>query len=175
MRFSYEAKAQATQAAQAVHRSGRPFQQAKNPATDSRFLQIVAKPNRATSKKTPKITRVAFTVSRLMEFCTLRELQNQTGHSLYEWPLVVEKELIDNALDACEEAEIAPVISIASSIPARRNAITFRFRGGNRSALTIVANGAVQAPLPFFSFPLPFALPPPSRRRSPRSHRRPPR
>ena len=56
---------------------------------------------------------MAFRVSRLMEFCTRRELQNQTGHGVYDWPLVVLKELMDNALDACEEAEIAPVISIA--------------------------------------------------------------
>ena len=54
-----------------------------------------------------------FKVSRLMEFCTRRELVNQTGHDVYEWPLVVLKELFDNALDAAEEAEIAPVISIA--------------------------------------------------------------
>jgi hypothetical protein len=47
-----------------------------------------------------------------MEFCTRRELQNQTGHGVGEWPLVVLKELVDNALDACEEAEVAPVISI---------------------------------------------------------------
>jgi DNA topoisomerase VI subunit B len=47
-----------------------------------------------------------------MEFCTKRELQNQTGHSVYQWPLVVLKELVDNALDACEEAEVAPMISI---------------------------------------------------------------
>jgi hypothetical protein len=60
-----------------------------------------------------KLTRVPFTVSRLMEFCTQRELVNQTGHDVYEWPLVVLKELVDNALDACEEAEIAPVISIS--------------------------------------------------------------
>ena len=60
-----------------------------------------------------------------MEFCTLRELQNQTGHSYEEWPLVVLKELMDNALDACEEAEVAPVISIAvgrSSIAIQDNA-----------------------------------------------------
>jgi DNA topoisomerase VI subunit B len=61
----------------------------------------------------PKLTRVPFTVSRLMEFCTRRELVNQTGHDIYEWPLVVLKELVDNALDACEETEIASVISIA--------------------------------------------------------------
>ena len=48
-----------------------------------------------------------------MEFCTRRELQNQTGHGVAQWPLVVLKELVDNALDACEEAEVAPVISIA--------------------------------------------------------------
>ncbi len=48
-----------------------------------------------------------------MEFCTRRELQNQTGHGVEQWPLVVLKELVDNALDACEEAEVAPVISIA--------------------------------------------------------------
>jgi DNA topoisomerase VI subunit B len=56
---------------------------------------------------------VPFKVSRLMEFCTRRELVNQTGHDVYEWALVVEKELFDNALDAAEEAEIAPIISIA--------------------------------------------------------------
>jgi hypothetical protein len=90
-------------------------QQAKTKGTEPRFLQIVAKPDevKRKEKQQPKLTRVAFRVSRLMEFCTKRELQNQTGHSAQEWPLVVLKELTDNALDACEEAEIAPVISIA--------------------------------------------------------------
>jgi hypothetical protein len=89
------------------------FQQAKNSTYRPQFLQIVAKPDRRTkAKPESKLTRVAFRVSRLMEFCTQRELQNQTGHSVYDWPLVVLKELMDNALDACEEAEIAPVISI---------------------------------------------------------------
>jgi histidine kinase/DNA gyrase B/HSP90-like ATPase len=59
-----------------------------------------------------KITRVPFTVSRLMEFCNRRELTNQTGHDASEWPLVILKELVDNALDECEEAGIAPVIDI---------------------------------------------------------------
>jgi len=74
----------------------------------------VAKPKRAAreAKPEPKLTRVAFTVSRLMEFCSERELQNQTGHSILEWPLVVCKEAIDNALDACEEAEVAPGITV---------------------------------------------------------------
>jgi hypothetical protein len=59
-----------------------------------------------------KLTRVPFTVSRLMEFCNKRELVNQTGHDVFEWPLVVLKEATDNALDECEEAGIAPEIDI---------------------------------------------------------------
>jgi hypothetical protein len=70
-----------------------------------------------------KLTRVPFTVSRLMEFCTRRELVNQTGHDVYDWPLVILKELVDNALDAAEEAEIAPAISIAVSDPLAADAI----------------------------------------------------
>ena len=53
-----------------------------------------------------RLARVPFKVSRLMEFCTRRELVNQTGHDVFEWPLVILKELTDNALDAAEEAEI---------------------------------------------------------------------
>src|SRR5271156_2924264 len=74
-----------------------------------RFLQI-AEPN--PQKQRHKLTRVPFQVSRLMEFCSIRELQNQTGHDVWDWPLVVLKELFDNALDACEEAEVAPVINV---------------------------------------------------------------
>jgi hypothetical protein len=35
-----------------------------------------------------KIERVAFTTSRLMEFCTEKELVAQTGHESYQWPRV---------------------------------------------------------------------------------------
>jgi DNA topoisomerase VI subunit B len=97
--------------------SGAVFEQAKKSGGEPQFLQIVAKdgsatPNKSNSKAEPKLTRVAFKVSRLMEFCTIRELQNQTGHSYDDWALVVLKELMDNALDACEEVEVASVISI---------------------------------------------------------------
>src|SRR6516164_507339 len=89
------------------------FEQAKKPADDPQFLQIVANTGRyGRGKPEPKLTRVAFKVSRLMEFCSERELQNQTGHSIYDWPLVVAKEIVDNALDACEEAEVAPNITV---------------------------------------------------------------
>ena len=50
-----------------------------------------------------------------MEFCSLRELQNQTGHDVWDWPLVVLKELLDNALDACEEVGVAPVVKVSVS------------------------------------------------------------
>jgi hypothetical protein len=106
-------------------RRGARFQQAKKPRKRTQFLRIVAKPDRATRRK---LTRVVFQVSRLMEFCTKRELQNQTGHSIYDWPLVVLKELVDNALDACEEAEVAPVIEVIigpSSITIQDNADGF--------------------------------------------------
>jgi DNA topoisomerase VI subunit B len=59
-----------------------------------------------------RLTRTTFKTSRLLEFCTEKELVNQTGHDTYEWPLVILKELLDNALDACEEREIAPVIQV---------------------------------------------------------------
>jgi hypothetical protein len=60
-----------------------------------------------------KIERVAFITSRLAEFCTEDELTKQTDHPASEWSLVVFKEATDNSLDACEEADIAPVIHIS--------------------------------------------------------------
>ena len=60
----------------------------------------------------PSLARLVFTTSRLAEFCSKRELINQTGHDSEDWPLVVLKELTDNALDAAEEAGVAPVIMI---------------------------------------------------------------
>ena len=53
--------------------------------------------------------------------------------SVDDWPLVVLKEVMDNALDACEEAEIAPVISIAVT----PGLITIRDNGGGMETDTI--------------------------------------
>ena len=55
-----------------------------------------------------KLHRTAFRTSRLLDFCSRKELIAQTGHQPDDWPLVVLKELIDNALDACEEGGTAP-------------------------------------------------------------------
>jgi DNA topoisomerase VI subunit B len=76
---------------------------------------------------TRKLIRVPFAVSRLAEFCNRKELINQTGHDVWEWPLVVLKELVDNALDECEEAGIAPSIQI--DVVGNRITITDNGRG----------------------------------------------
>jgi DNA topoisomerase VI subunit B len=91
-----------------------------------------------------------------MEFCTRRELVNQTGHDVLEWALVVLKELVDNAIDACEEAEIAPVISITvkrglivvedngPGIPAEtiENVLDYSIRVSSREAYASPTRGA---------------------------------
>ena len=58
------------------------------------------------------LERVAFTTSRMLEFFTQKELQMQIGREPSSWPIVLLKELIDNALDACEQAGTAPDITV---------------------------------------------------------------
>jgi DNA topoisomerase VI subunit B len=92
------------------------IEQAKSASSERVVFTNQGKAENQETPVTPakgKLTRVPFTVSRLMEFASRRELANQTGHDAWEWPLVILKELVDNSADACEEAEIAPVISIA--------------------------------------------------------------
>jgi DNA topoisomerase VI subunit B len=69
----------------------------------------------ARRRPAPILERVAFKTSRLAEFCGQRELVAQTGHAVEDWPLVTLKELVDNALDAAEEAEIAPEVDVTVS------------------------------------------------------------
>jgi DNA topoisomerase VI subunit B len=59
-----------------------------------------------------ELKRETFTTSRLMDFFSIKELTAQVGHSERDWPLVAVKELVDNALDACEDHNIPPVIEI---------------------------------------------------------------
>ena len=58
------------------------------------------------------LQRKAFSISRLAEFVSESELVKQIGHPVADWPLVIAKELIDNALDEAEEAGTAPSIEI---------------------------------------------------------------
>ncbi len=67
------------------------------------------KPRQAPSKK---LERLHFKTSRSLDFLSRKELVAQTGHQVAEWPLVCLKELVDNALDACEEADIPPRIAV---------------------------------------------------------------
>jgi DNA topoisomerase VI subunit B len=62
---------------------------------------------------TSALKRHTFVTSRLLEFTSEKELALQTGQPAALWPLVVLKELPDNALDACEEAGVAPRLTIA--------------------------------------------------------------
>src|SRR5215475_16013282 len=79
------------------HRDDPPpqIQQAQKPVEGAQFLPNVAKP---TERREHKLTRLAFTVSRLTDYCSEKELVKQTGHAVQDWPLVMLKELFDNAL-----------------------------------------------------------------------------
>jgi DNA topoisomerase VI subunit B len=61
------------------------------------------------------LERKAFATSRLADFTSIPELQKQTGHAVGDWPLVVLKELLDNAVDAAEKAGTAPVVDVSIS------------------------------------------------------------
>jgi hypothetical protein len=58
------------------------------------------------------LDRTHFNISRSAEYFDIKELQAQTGQPVAKFGEVVLKELIDNALDACESAGIDPVIHI---------------------------------------------------------------
>jgi DNA topoisomerase VI subunit B len=60
----------------------------------------------------PTLGRTTFRTSRLLDFCSRKELIAQTGHREDQWPLVALKELVDNALDVCEDAAVASVVNV---------------------------------------------------------------
>jgi DNA topoisomerase VI subunit B len=59
-----------------------------------------------------KLTRTAFVTNRALEFFTEAELRTQIGYDRKLWPIVVAKELLDNALDECENGGIRPKIAV---------------------------------------------------------------
>lgn len=61
---------------------------------------------------TTTLERATFATSRTLEFFSEKELTLQIGAAPEQWPLALVKELIDNALDACESAGIQPEITI---------------------------------------------------------------
>ena len=127
----------------------------------SRGAQNVKTRARQSAKKqalrsAPKLVRTTFLTSREMDFFNEKELVTQTGHPKAEWPLVFLKETIDNALDACEEADIAPEIEVtadAGGIAVKDNgaglpeatlkaAMDFTVRASNREAYVAPDRGA---------------------------------
>jgi DNA topoisomerase VI subunit B len=82
----------------------------------------------------PRLNREVFTTSRLLEFCSRKELELQSGHTPDQWPLVVGKELGDNVLDASEDQEgVQPELS-------------FTVTTGARPSITVADNGPGIAP-----------------------------
>ena len=63
----------------------------------------------------PTLHRTTFAISRLLEYFDPKELSMQLGAEPSRWGLLLLKELIDNALDACETAGTAPHIGITLS------------------------------------------------------------
>ena len=55
----------------------------------------------------PRLERTTFHTNRSLDFCNEKGLITETGHEPELWPLVVVKELIDNALDAAMESRDA--------------------------------------------------------------------
>jgi DNA topoisomerase VI subunit B len=85
----------------------------------------------------PTQQRATFTTSRLLEFTSRKELELQTGQPAALWPLVALKELIDNSLDACEEAGIAPQLTVA--IDSAKTTITVADNGPGIPATTVAS------------------------------------
>jgi DNA topoisomerase VI subunit B len=83
----------------------------------------------------PALHRATFKTSRLLDFASEKELVAQTGHQREAWPLVLLKELVDNAIDACEEAGTAPVVTVTVN----KTGITVADNGPGLPAKTIKA------------------------------------
>ncbi|MFZ4539887.1 hypothetical protein [Propionivibrio sp.] len=91
-----------------------------------------------------------------MDFFSQKELTAQTGHHVNDWPTVIIKELIDNGLDACEDASIAPVLQVTFNadgisvidngpgLPASTidNVLDFSIRESSREAYVSPTRGA---------------------------------
>jgi DNA topoisomerase VI subunit B len=90
-------------------------------------------------KSPPKgLARHTFVTSRQLEFTSEKELVLQTGHPVEQWPLVIAKEIGDNALDACEDKGIAPDLSFTVITARGKGAITVTDNGPGIPADTVV-------------------------------------
>lgn len=76
-----------------------------------------------------KLQRTTFKISRAAQYIEARALTAMTGQGEGKFADVVTKELMDNALDACETSGVAPEITLA---------VEERFSGG--VAITVSDN-----------------------------------
>lgn len=83
------------------------------------------------------LNRTMFETSRAAEYFDPKELQAQTGQPIYMFPAVVIKELVDNALDACESDGVAPIIDINTSVHDSEIHISVQDNAGGISPETI--------------------------------------
>ena len=63
--------------------------------------------NATLNNRKNKLDRTTLKTSRILDYCSEKSLALETGHDRHEWPLVIVKELLDNALDACEDVGTA--------------------------------------------------------------------
>ena len=118
--------------------------------------EMTEKRNQHGRNATVKLKRETFRTSRMMDFCNRKELTAQTGHPPDLWPLVILKELVDNALDACEEGGVAPAIQVRAdddgitvtdngpgiSVDTVRAVLDFNIRVSSREAYVSPTRGA---------------------------------
>jgi DNA topoisomerase VI subunit B len=69
-------------------------------------------PKQKSPKPLARLERTTFTQSRELEYFSPEELTKQIGHEFDLWPIAITKELIDNALDACEAIPVQPQIIV---------------------------------------------------------------
>jgi DNA topoisomerase VI subunit B len=74
--------------------------------------QAEPRKDRPRSSATSLLERQQFTTSLSLDFFTESGLATQIGYPRDSWPIVLLKELVDNALDACEKDGISPEIRV---------------------------------------------------------------
>lgn len=83
------------------------------------------------------LQRPTFETSRAAEYFSKAELASQTGQPAHNFATVLLKELVDNGLDAAEEAGRAPVIGITVTYQGGAITLSIADNGGGMPAATI--------------------------------------
>jgi DNA topoisomerase VI subunit B len=84
---------------------------------------------RTAQRRRPKLERTTFETSRAAEYFDAWQLSTLTGVPKDEFASVCLKELVDNALDACETASVAPVVGVEVERDDETNRLTVSDNG----------------------------------------------